>query len=1432
MAKLSRQRGFALVLVLITLLLVATMVVLFLSSTGRERRGVDLYARGSQVRHLASMTVSRVMGQINAATKEGTAATPVSWASQPGMIRTYGATGDARNVYKLYSWDDLVMTGSSFKPNASAEMPPSDWKSAPVLFTDLNQAINDVYPIVDPRAEGAVEGFSIDPAGAAVAGSGLPAPMPVKWLYVLQDGQIVAPASVNGSTATIPGATKDNPIVGRVAFWTDDETSKVNVNTASEGAYWDWPKAATYDEMQFAGNPPVAGEYNRTPGHPAMTSLSAVFPELDPGARWSNVASYRTKLEQLLSLTPRVRYAEASSRGGTYPIDSATYNYGPTGSLPAIPNAPLTMKSDRLLVSPDETIFQYPARGLQAALTPEMLQRRAFFLTAQSRAPETTLFETPRVSLWPVTWPYPSAHASLANRQTASASAMNPDSAKIADNPWMRAEERLLAFVSTLNRPRADGGDKYYFQRQNPESPTADYTAIRRNRELLAYLQNLTGADVPGYGGNFAAAYGAATRDAVLANSFNVVRSLVNQYTLQNDGKMLYSFTPVAFTKFTRPNGTVAANYVESGAFCPIPMKLDLGSGEVVTVSEFPVLREAALVFYATQRVDPVPPNIGAASGTAANKIQSNPRNWQNLINLDSTNGYPVGARTTQMRAVMLLDFAPLRGSTRNNNPVFWVKVTGGNLQAAGQNLGLSSAVAKMDFRAVSGGRSLPGYLLPLFQKNAAGIPSGVKTFINGNVSDTNYGLVSLPVTVPQDATTFSFSGAPLTIEVYGIKDGNPDLDPTSDSSLLLGSSTVDFAQWNGDQGIPLAPRWNYYELKSETPQHFPNPNFKATDPSVQPTKWAAWEIAPPYKSGASSVDPAILPATYSSVTPFTTLYRNQADGSLIVPANTTGLGVAVAYAKRDANGELMTDYARRLSFMCDTGITQASTADNGGFGGALNSKKFVYSYEAGYPAITVYDTVISMIADPDGAGKGDPRLGRKFEFVRSDHAFGSDPIAQPPPPLRKILPDTDYPQRINKQYHTLGAANQSPANTGYITTKTYSMLGNALAPDGMAQEGATSISGKLGGLGGSPSDADAVGVNSARPQSVVAANGSVGDWSSQPGYISDGGVVQRADQDFQALSLGSNIGGFTYQTPYFRQTNSLSDGLETALTKGYFSPNRQIASPIGLFGALPTSLSIGWQSLLFSPNPAAGSSHPGLANNDFLYLDLFWMPVAEPYPISEQFSTAGKVNLNYQIAPFSYLKRRTALHALMKSTWITALNNSLARDYKSHDIVKGEANAQTRYPIDAEETIKGFDQAVFDSGDLFRSAAQICRMWLVPQGSTEANVQSFWNDKLLTSDTAREEPYNNLYSRVTTKSNTFTVHWRAQVLRKSPAGDAGTWDETRDRVASDLRGATLIERYLDPNATNIPDYATDTSAIPLSHYYKWRVVSENFFQP
>jgi hypothetical protein len=243
-----------------------------------------------------------------------------------------------------------------------------------------------------------------------------------------------------------------------------------------------WPKAGSRDEMQFAGNPPVKNEFSRTPGHPAMTSLSAVFPELRTGAAWSS--TLRSELQKLNEFTPRLSWDELSgshkggSAGGMYPITSYTQDYSQliAGANP-IPDG-LAIASSRLYASPDDAWFGANATAagrttnpaLDGKLTADDLRKRLFFLTTSSRAPETTLFETPRISLWPITWPKSNAAYSgyaryfknglnrIVPSGTASKQTGRPavstvaTSSPIESNPWTAPPEKLLAVSAPLSK--------------------------------------------------------------------------------------------------------------------------------------------------------------------------------------------------------------------------------------------------------------------------------------------------------------------------------------------------------------------------------------------------------------------------------------------------------------------------------------------------------------------------------------------------------------------------------------------------------------------------------------------------------------------------------------------------------------------------------------------------------------------------------------------------------------------------------------------------------------------------------------------------------------------------------------------------------------------------------------------------------------------
>ena len=46
--------------------------------------------------------------------------------------------------------------------------------------------------------------------------------------------------------------------------------------------------------------------------------------------------------------------------------------------------------------------------------------------------------------------------------------------------------------------------------------------------------------------------------------------------------------------------------------------------------------------------------------------------------------------------------------------------------------------------------------------------------------------------------------------------------------------------------------------------------------------------------------------------------------------------------------------------------------------------------------------------------------------------------------------------------------------------------------------------------------------------------------------------------------------------------------------------------------------------------------------------------------------------------------------------------------------------------------------------------------------------------------DNLREQPYAHLYGKLTTKSNTFTVYYRVQALKRSPTVDPTKWTENQ----------------------------------------------------
>lgn len=1235
----------ALVMTLSFLALLSAFLIAFFINVQGDLQSSKTYANSITVKQLADTTTNLVMGQISDGTRgyevpgqPGSAGNATSdggkrlaWVSQPGLIRTYDDEGGAGRSFKLYSSDNMVTApGAEFNATEALDKEvPSDWTGQPALFTDLNRPVMvsetdprtgqirlaPNFPILDPPPEGEVEGFSIH--NAPGADSTNTAPMPVRWIYVLADGALTSPsggnqvATFNGQT-TAAQPTKDNPIVGRIAFWTDDETCKLNINTASEGVFWDRPWTNAESERALARTIPRQNEFNRYAGHPAATSLSPVFGRIFPVSSepyTSELAYYLgqgvTGKPQGLGLAPRVNVGSDTDTSGAVKI-----------------------KAERLYASIDELLYTPAVAGVERGrfsggkLNREFLEQSKFFLTSNNRSPDLNLAGKPRISLWPIQ----------------------------ANTSERNAKDKLIAFCSTTNAgtPRES---PYYFQRwtkysgdgatvyapvtPSSQDPESDWTQVRRNQELFAYLQNQTATNIPGFGGNFLKKW-EVDRDQILTQSVDFVRSSVNSYNTALEPK--YDYLP-SRTGFPHTGETQCIPLtVTSRGAAQLPEEC-MGFGRSITFTE------AALVFFF------------ATDSTPGDKLQA----YLLLEPFTPSPGQPVWSPNVRIVIEGLEQF----------------EVDGTNLQfpAKGRSL-VTSRVGKSGSGHMTAFMGLQA-MLRIFSSTGSDIGK-LPPPATGAVDEVrHYPFVSKAIPLPT-AGPHKFKGGDITIKVY----------------------TGYEAAANGT-GVPT-------KLVQTIKMNFPD----------------------------------LL--------------------NLPMPTKAAPGG---------------TDYTKLTSRL------------------DVDVKNLVRST----------DVVRSVEASSTSAAKGDLRMQAALKTVDQ----------------RYFTPHPDY--FSGAQFaHSLRTSN------GYVA-----FLTNTLNPPTRPVE--TKLV-RNGGYKGEAEPAAARGVNGAYMK-----GGYAGDWDNGPGNIEDGAYINKADEGNLSTSEG--------EAAYFSRG---SFGVESGSS---FSPNRQIASAVSL-GSLPTGVKrtrnaqlsdqpengMPWQTLLFCRQPAAGDAHPGraIAPRDHLYLDLFTMPIVEPYAISEPFSTAGKVNLNYQIVPFTYIKRSTALRGVLKSVKVLGIPTNSAADYKT-----GGGGPASRRELNLDETLRGFDlrfdAAVKDDwiGDkgAFRSASEICDMFLIPKSKVGEplirleNIQSWWNSNALTGDNVREAPYAQIYPRVTTRSNTFTVHMRVQSLQKSSSSASDVWDESRDKVLSEYRGSTTIERYVDAGDSTLPDFAVDTAAT-MDSFYRFRIISTRTFAP
>ncbi len=1309
---MNSRRASALVIVLSMLVLLVIVAIAFLTSVATETNAGRARDNAATASQLADSVTNLVMATITEATQAKNGSDRVAWASQPGMIRTWQDDGTLDRVFRLYSAPKMIDTTFNSATESSAL---AAWKTnAPAdsaynaLWCDLNSpmpasdpalATRLIYPVVTPpgtldAANGipvdnpatsaieGVQGFSIDsspgfsPAGAITAANN-PAPMPVRWMYVLKDGQIVSPtggdtnASVFDSSVPVSAT---NPIVGRVAFWTDDETAKININTAAGGEYWATPRTAGTPAIAQAKFQPGRNEFQRYPGHPATTSLRAAL------------GDKLTSSDEITAVAPRVQ------RGGS--LDGTRYPANPTNLSDPSYLIKMANDTDRLYASVDELSFK-PDRTANTPLSPATVQGRQFFLTANSKAPEVTLFDTPRVSIWPITQPV------------------------AKQDPF----DKLLMFCGSLN----SGSSllPYYFQREKPLSTTHDWTSFERNRQLYAYLQRMTETEIPGFGGNFSTKFG-TDRNQILTFIFDYIRSGANLFGAGHGAVAAEAGTPNSnfwLNSYAAPTGL---DY-KSTMVAPIQITPVTGTPTRGMGNTYATFTHIGLGFFTEGVTYNKTTNEVSFAMRAAPMVQT----YWPMMSYSPMNPGPGNTDSNNLSATGLwVDIESIKGT-----------VTFGGEPPKPLDFPVNDPVVYNRGNHAVSPLAPPGQLF-LTNRNTDGAPKNTASGARFASSQFVIKFVR-PATATYTPDDFDDAGSPKV----------PDTGPGPANMTHLDRITRD----------PT------------------NPNFKLEGVEITLRLLAG---PPDARQLVQSATVTFPDATYKFPVPDTRFVNLPASGTPTVDAVAfLGPGAQTNYAN------FVSDFRKR--FVNTSGYLQANAQARsfGMVGEVLIGKELVGDYRLGVAKRNLADSDFRL---PTPISPSSPNA----------HAFVS----------------------------FSGSWMRSPAK-GLVVQG----INTTLANSGLLTRTATDVP-------ATPSDMDGARITTTPPGTIA---NPLGDWDNGFSIAMDGPYFNAPDQG----ALGRVVSGSDFN-PYYKE---FEGAVHAPIFSGVYSPNRQMYSAFQ-FGSISSRALAGshWETLLFCPNPAATrANHRGYTASpkDYLLADLFYMPIVDPFPVSDRLSTSGKINLNYSMQPFTNMTRATGLWAALqdlKLTAITETKNSSVADNNSglykYYVPSTESTHSVNYhlPLDILETLKGFE-GVFSSNAIFKSATEIAEVFLVPQGRTYSNVAAFWADKRTTGDNTREQPYATLYPRLTTKSNTFTVHMRVQGLKKRTNSDQSRWEEGKDTVVSEYRGSALIERYIDPeekfpespDSSTGPyvDFATDASA-NLAPYYKWRVVQKRQFAP
>ena len=1471
-----KNQGVAILTVLAIITLMTVLVISFFNMAQTAKTTAKGSVEIQRVTTLKDTIINLVIAQFREAsrlspTNAGDPRNIITWTSQPGAIRTYSGTDVSRNrLYKLYSSN--VPQLENIQPNSTSQLLDSinkdnapDWAERPDEFTDINRPVYTAatgdraratgasdttgytYPIVDPRSyngrngindlEKNTEGFSYSDKSGSLRIRGVDAAqeqlaMPVRWIYLLQDGTLgYLDDSKEFVSLTGKGeASRENPIVGRLAWWADDESSKINVNTASVPAAWDTPRTTSQEDQWLARVQPIAGEFQRYPGHPATVDLSAVF--------YPNRRFVPTQLRNILGTTGAggaMNYLEAEEArriwnlapfivGEPSELRGSTGGVGTGGGEFPTPTDSTVGQSfdDHLFTSMDEVYFKASGttnKSLNTARSNllsegkdgelrflQTLERSNFFLTHKSHSPELTNQGFPRVSMFPMdllavpaigsTGPLPSG--------------VSPYDITLALNATIGG--RNAATVSS-------GGNAYFFQRRDPGSRHNEMynssDSRQRNTKLFRYLKELTRLPIPGYPDAVPFVVPAIGREDPAG------LSLASKYPpgLKNDGTDIW---PSAFGSTSLMDSSdrtqILLNMLDytrsinmQPAFLSGSEKYDDGWGKATGIcgcanasgSDTNNTHWNALLYTQTTP-SRSPKGTGKLYGAAEIAV---------VVNVAAKKAGPeANARVTGPWAAVLANMSNASRNRANDPNV------PGTRYAIEVGFVVGAFNPKMGWSAS-------------FPEGGVTVSSAAPNTGNLNFSPDNSGL---PIIGPNsEQLTSGPTGAVSSgANVSHLMPKGPG--GTTNGVIPLGGMggpRALMSQSNGTERFAMTR--SYCVITAE-----PNDAAVGAQLTADPTTPLRIMIMDGRETFdiVQAIDLTLPPDFFSGVTPalnaesLTTLALQYANGTRPFPDPKTFMR---SFVVPHGDYRLTTTPSR----------VDADVFVPHGAIGAPGKNQFAFSlWEMNnIPANRVMKDGGTQLSQYGPATLINPLYCRRY--VLADNVANMTSL-----PFGMADPD-----RMN----TIKAGQFSMGNIKFA------------GQDPKVEKSSSS----------DPTRRSTFSHGRRDGRSIVPNRGSsdpheTGDWDTGVGALPDGPYMNYPDEGDRRKTM---------EFAYYRGLNLTTQKPNNEGIGGQnISPNFLIRSPVD-FGSIPTGIQsrVPWQTLRFRPDsgmnnpekkmdsladvPPQGQPYANFCGpKDHFFLDMFWMPVVEPWSISEPFSTKGTINLNQQIFPFMNIERTTALHALLRGERMMAIPNESAERYKSVNTSTGlpsalanQENSYRRF-INAKETIRQFTRRYNDGVDpeghslafnSFRSASEICEIWLVPEAnSTTASItlenvigevnnageaQGFWADHKLTGDNVRERPYANLYPRVTVRSNVFKLHLVAQTLQKATSQDPKGFDSVKDSVTAEWRGSCMIERSIDPrdpgltniDYTNLNSQTLDPRVTPrLDKYYTYRV--------